>query len=59
MAKKSKNHDKAIETAYSILVSFRKLVEERPSLETYTAEEIEDAYKNLWCETMSEEAPWK
>ena len=29
------------------------------TLKTYTAEEIEDTYKDLWCETMSEEAPWK
>lgn len=56
--RKSKNHDNAIKNAYNMLVTFRKIVEEKPSLKTYSPAEIEEVYKNLWCETLNEKAPW-
>lgn len=56
--KKSKRYNKAIEDAYSMLVVFRRIVEDKPSLKTYKPEEIEEVYKNLWCEALNEKAPW-
>lgn len=54
--KKSHRHDKAVKTAYNLLVSYRKLMEEKGQDE-YAAE-IESAYKDLWCECLNEKAPW-
>lgn len=53
--KKSKNHDKVVKKAYSLLVMYRSVVEDKdPEL----AEEICEAYKQLWCECLNERAPW-
>ena len=53
--KKSKSHDKAVKNAYNLLVTFRKRVEDE---DPKFAEEIEEAYKQLWCECINERAPW-
>jgi len=54
--KKSKNHDKAVKKAYNALVTFRKRLEEKG--ENKYAEEVEEIYKQLWCECLNEPALW-
>lgn len=52
---KLKNHDKAVKKAYNLLVAYRRSVEDKyPDY----AEEIEEAYKQLWCECLNEQHPW-
>ncbi len=53
--KKSKNHDKAVKNAYTLLVAYRRMVEDS---DPEYAEEIREAYKQLWCECINERAPW-
>jgi hypothetical protein len=54
--KRSRRHDRAVKDAYNMLVTFRKLMEEKGNDEF--AAEIENTYKNLWCECLNEKAPW-
>lgn len=56
LVKRSKNYEKAIKTAYNLLVQYRKSLEDDGSDEY--AELVEDAYKQLWCEALNEKAPW-
>lgn len=53
--KKSKNHDKAVKNAYNLLVSYRRYMDD---IDPQFAAEIEEAYKQLWCECINERAPW-
>ena len=59
MSKKSrkanKNYVKAVKMAYNALVDFRKYLEGRG---IDRAAEIEDIYKQLWCECLDEEPPF-
>jgi hypothetical protein len=55
--KRSKNYEKAIKQAYAMLVQYRKNLEERGNEEC--AAEVEEAYKQLWCEALNEKAPWR
>lgn len=56
MAKKSKRHDKAVKAAYNLLLEYRRQYDEKdPEYAAY----IESIYKELWCECINEEAPWK
>ena len=54
--RKDAQYKKAVMEAYSLLVSFRKQLEERGHTEC--AAEVEEVYKNLWCECLNEPAPW-
>lgn len=54
--RKQKRYKKAVRNAYSLLVNFRKQLEERGKLDY--AKEVEEAYKELWLECMNEPAPW-
>lgn len=53
--KVSKNYNKAVKRAYNALVDFRRYLENR---EMGRAAEIEDIYKQLWCECLDEEPPF-
>ena len=54
--KKSKKHDKVVKDAYTLLVMYRREVEDKyPEL----AEEIQQASRELWCECLNEPVPWK
>lgn len=53
--KKSKNHDKAVKKAYNLLVEYRRYWDDR---DPAYAEEIRDAYVQLWCECINETPPW-
>ena len=55
---KNKKHDKAVKDAYNMLVVFKRIVEDNPSLRTYKPEEIEEICKTLWSETLNEKPPW-
>lgn len=57
LVKRSKNYVKAVKRAYFMLVQYRNLLEDTG--EDEYAEQVEDAYKQLWCEALNEEAPWK
>jgi hypothetical protein len=54
--KKTAKDTKLLKEVYTLLVSFRKLVEERGD-EEY-AEEIEETYKNFWVRFINEKPPW-
>ena len=56
LVKRSKNYEKAIKKAYSLLVQYRNMLESDG--ENEYAEVVEDAYKQLWCEALNEKAPW-
>lgn len=56
LVKRSKNYEKAIKQAYTMLVQYRKALEESGNDEY--AKEVEEAYKQLWCEALDEKAPW-
>jgi len=55
--RKSKTYEKAVKDAYNVLVTFRKRLEERNEYDF--AKDVESIYKNLWCECLDEEHPWK
>lgn len=57
LVKRSKNYEKAIKKAYSLLVQYRNMLESDG--ENEYAEVVEDAYKQLWCEALNEKAPWR
>lgn len=60
LVKRGKNYEKAVDNAYNMLVTFRKIVENHPELQTYTTEEIEETYKQLFCEALpSQKSPWR
>lgn len=56
LIKRSKNYPDAVKRAYNMLVQYRKSLEEEGK-EEYAAE-VEEAYKQLWCEALNEKAPW-
>ena len=56
LVKKSKNYVKSVKTAYIMLVQYRNMLEDAG--EDEYAEQVEDAYKQLWCEALNEKAPW-
>lgn len=53
---KNKRYKVAVENAYSLLVTFRKCLEEDGKWDY--AQEVELAYKELWCECLNAKAPW-
>jgi hypothetical protein len=60
LIKHSKTYDRSISNAYNLLVSFRKIIEEHPNITSYMPEEIEEIYKNLWCDAFpNRDVPWK
>lgn len=59
LIKKGKNYEKAISEAYNMLVTFKLLVEEKNIKNTYSPDEIENVYKNLFCEALpNRKVPW-
>ena len=51
---------KAIKNAYNMLVTFRKIVENYPQIKTYSNEEIQRCYRELWLQTLpNENKPWR
>lgn len=56
MAKKSKRHNKVVKATYNFLVEYRRRVEDK---DPEYATQIENAYKELWCECLNEDAPWR
>ena len=55
LVKVSKGYVKAVKDAYSALVMYRNLIEDK---DPEKAAEIEEVYKTLWCECLNETAPW-
>lgn len=47
----------AIKNAYSILVEYRKFLEDIGDYDR--AKYVEEVYKELWCESLNETPPWK
>ena len=56
LIKGSKKYPKAIKNAYSKLVEFRRILEDRGDYEQ--AQNVELVYKELWCEALNEKHPW-
>ena len=56
LIKRSKKYPKAIKDAYSLLVEFRRILEDRGDYEK--AANVELIYKELWCEALNEKQPW-
>ena len=54
--KKSKLYEKTVKNAYTLLVTYRRSLEEAGEEEA--AAEVENVYKMLWTECLNEEPPW-
>lgn len=57
LIRRSKRYPKAIKDAYTLLVEYRRRLEDEGNEEK--AQIVETAYKELWCETLNESHPWK
>lgn len=57
LIKRSKHYPDVVKTAYSILVEYRRLLEDIGDYDR--AKYVEESYKELWCEALNETPPWK
>ena len=55
--RRTKGYIKSVKDAYSMLVAFRRTLE--GSCKYEYASEVEEIYKQLWCECLNEDAPWQ
>lgn len=57
LIRRSKRYPKAIKDAYTLLVEYRRRLEDEGNEKK--AQIVEIAYKELWCEALNERHPWK
>lgn len=57
LIRRSKRYPKAIKDAYTLLVEYRRRLEDEGDKERARAVEL--AYKELWCEALNERHPWR
>ena len=57
LIKRSNRYPDVIKNAYCILIEYRRFLEDNGDY--IRAEQVELAYKELWCEALNETPPWK
>lgn len=57
LIRRSKRYPKAIKDAYTLLVEYRRRLEDEGDKERARAVEL--VYKELWCEALNERHPWR
>lgn len=57
LIRRSKRYPKAIKDAYTLLVEYRRRLEDEGDKER--SKVVELAYKELWCEALNERHPWR